>query len=199
MTRPLLVGITGGIGSGKSTIAEVFRLLQVPVYDADSRAKLLMVEDDILVASVKQSFGPEAYTEGKLNRQYLAERVFANESETAKLNSLVHPAVARDFASWVSTQSSEYILKEAALLFETGSYKDLDKVILVTAPEEVRISRVQNRDPQRSDAQIRNIISKQIKVSKAMELADYTLPNDGSSLLIPQIIELDKEIKKAIR
>ena len=197
MTKPLVVGITGGIGSGKSTIAAVFKLLNVPVYDADAQAKLLMVVDAALITAVKENFGAESYSNGQLNRQYLAEKVFHSDTETQKLNALVHPAVARDFTRWVAAQTTPYVLKEAALLFETGSYKHLDRVILVAATEATRIARVQRRDPQRSLEQIRNIISQQIPVDQARKLADYILENDGGQLIIPQVIEIDKQIKRA--
>jgi len=199
MNKPYLVGITGGIGAGKSIVTEIFKLLNIPVYDADSQAKLLMVEDEQLASSIKQKFGEMAYAGGELNRQYLAERVFSNASETALLNSLVHPVVAKDFASWVRAQHAPYLIKEAALLFETGSYKELDTVILVTAPLETRIARTRQRDPQRSAQQIRNIISKQIKEEEAIPLADEVIYNDGRQLVIPQVIQLDSKIKRAIR
>lgn len=199
MNKPYLVGITGGIGAGKSTITEIFKLLGVPVYDADSKAKNLMINDKELVQRIIQLFGEESYHNGDLNRKYLAERVFSSENETARLNALVHPAVARDFKSWSDQQSSVYILKEAALLFESGSYKELEKVILVSAPEELRISRVQKRDPQRSLGQIKNIIERQMDQVEALTQADEVIYNDESNLLIPQVIAIDKKIKKAIR
>lgn len=199
MSKPLRIGITGGIGSGKSIISAVFTLLGIPVYNADNRAKLLMTEDPELQNSIITFFGKESFVDGQLNRQYLAHRVFANQEETTKLNSLVHPAVAIDFAQWVEKQDSPYILKEAALLFETGSYKELDQVILVTAPEELRLLRVRKRDPQRSLEQIRNIINKQMSEVEAIKLADEVLINDGGNLLIPQIIKLDEKIKRTFR
>lgn len=199
MNRPVLVGITGGIGAGKSIISEIFKLLAVPVYDADSRAKLLMVENEHLVHKITQAFGERSYKSGNLNRQYLAEKVFSSESATAKLNTLVHPAVAQDFKIWSNQQSSAYVLKEAALLFESGSYKELDKVILITAPEKLRIKRVINRDPQRTVEQITNIIARQMDQLDAMKLADEVIINDETHLLIPQVISIDKKIKKAIR
>lgn len=198
MSRPTLIGITGGIGAGKSVVTEIFKLLGTPVYDADSRAKRLMTEDPGLVEAITNTFGPDSYVNGTLNRTYLAEKVFSSEEETLKLNALVHPAVARDFCDWVDRQTSPYVLKEAALLFESESYKELDKVILVTAPEDLRIKRVQVRDSQRSVGQIRNIIKRQMDPHAAMKLAHEILNNDETSLLVPQIISLDNKIKKAI-
>ena len=194
MNNPLRVGLTGGIGTGKSTVAQIFRLLGVPIYDADFMAKKLMVEDDNLITSIKAEFGDDAYLGGKLNRQFLAEKVFVNEHLLEKLNSLVHPAVARDFSNWAKHFSEKYILKEAALLFETGSYHDLDYLILVQSPLELRIQRIEERDPQRSSAQISGIIERQMPVDEAISLADYIIHNDESHMLIPQVLLLQKEL-----
>lgn len=198
MNNPFLVGITGGIGSGKSTVAELFKILGIPVYDADSRAKVLMASDQQLIDLIINQFGERAYQDGVLNRQYLAEKVFANAAETAKLNAFVHPVVARDFKLWTSNQKTIYVLKEAALLFEAGSYQELDMTILITAPVELRIKRVKARDPQRSEKQIMNIINRQMAVEKAIKLADETIVNNEKSLLIPEVIKLDAKIKEAI-
>ena len=192
----LRIGITGGIGSGKSTVAHIFSLLGVPVYNADDRAKWLMVNDDSLVSSIITEFGSDSYIDGQLNRQYLAEKVFKDEDLVKKLNALVHPAVASDFAGWSSEYNSGYVLKEAALLFETGSYLELDATILITAPFELRIKRIQNRDPQRSIEQIENIIARQIDVAKAKTLASYAIDNNESKLIIPQVLRVHNTIQK---
>ena len=188
----LRIGITGGIGSGKSTVARIFSLLGVPVYNADERAKWLMVHDENLISNIITQFGQDSYIDGQLNRQYLAEKVFKDELLVEKLNTLVHPAVASDFADWSSNYSSGYVLKEAALLFETGSYNELDATILVASPIELRIKRIEKRDPQRSREQIENIISRQIAIDEALSLADYVIDNDDSKLLIPQVLGLHR-------
>ena len=193
---PLRVGLTGGIGTGKSTVAQIFKLLGVPVYDADSMAKRLMEEEEELITSVKEEFGSSSYSDGKLNSQFLAERVFNNEQLLAKLNAIVHPFVARHFDNWVNQFSDQYIVKEAALLFETGSYHELDYVILVQSPLETRINRVKYRDPQRSSEQILSIIERQVPVEKAIGLADFIINNDESQMLIPQVLELHKKLIK---
>ena len=196
---PLRVGLTGGIGTGKSTVAQIFKLSGVPVYDADSMAKRLMEDDEELVASIKEEFGSSSYSAGKLNRQFLAERVFNNEQLLAKLNTIVHPFVAGHFDNWVNQLSNQYIIKEAALLFETGSYQELDYVILVQSPLETRINRVKYRDPQRSSEQILSIIERQIPVAEAIGLADFIINNDELQMLIPQVLELHmKLIKKGL-
>ena len=193
---PLRVGLTGGIGTGKSTVAEIFKILGVPVYDADSMAKRLMEDDEELVASIKEEFGSSSYSAGKLNRQFLAERVFSNEQLLVKLNAIVHPFVAGHFDNWVNQISDQYIVKEAALLFETGSYQELDYVILVQSPLETRINRVKYRDPQRSSEQILSIIERQIPVEKAIALADFIINNNEAQMLIPQVLQLQKKLIK---
>ncbi len=192
----LRIGITGGIGSGKSTVARIFSLLGVPVYNADERAKWLMVHDENLISNIITQFGQDSYIDGQLNRQYLAEKVFKDELLVEKLNTLVHPAVASDFADWSSNYSSGYVLKEAALLFETGSYNELDATILVVSPLEIRVKRIEERDPQRSREQIENIISRQIAIDEALSLADYVIDNDDSKLLIPQVLGLHRILQK---
>ena len=193
---PLRVGITGGIGTGKSTVAQIFKLLGVPVYDADTMAKNLMEEDEGLITSIKEAFGSDSYSGGQLDRQFLAEKVFSNEDLLAKLNALVHPVVAGHFAKWTNQFSDQFTLKEAALLFETGSYHDLDYVILVQSPLETRIERIISRDPQRSSEQILSIIERQMPVEEAIALADFIIQNDESHMLIPQALELQKKLIK---
>jgi dephospho-CoA kinase len=193
---PLRVGLTGGIGTGKSTVALIFELLAVPVYDADAMAKKLMEEDEDLISAIKEEFGNETYMGGKLNRQLLAERVFNNEPLLAKLNAIVHPAVAEHFTNWTTEYSSGYILKEVALLFETGSYHDLDYVILVQSPLDLRIKRIKNRDPQRSAEQILSIIERQMPFAEALALADFVINNDEAHLLIPQVLQLQNKLIK---
>jgi dephospho-CoA kinase len=191
---PLRVGLTGGIGTGKSTVALIFELLGIPVYDADSMAKKLMEDDDDLIATIKEEFGNETYVGGKLNRQFLAEMVFNNEPLLAKLNAMVHPVVAEHFTNWTTQYSSGFILKEAALLFETGSYKELDYVILVHSPLETRVERIKNRDPQRSSEQILSIMERQMPVAEALELADFVINNDEGHMLIPQVLQLQTKL-----
>lgn len=190
MSKPIQVGITGGIGVGKTLITHLFSLLGVPIYYADTRAKELM--NSVLVKPIIDTFGEEAFINGTLNRDYLASRVFINKSEINKLNAIVHPAVAIDFNNWVSTQvKSTYIIKEAALLVETGSYKLLDKLILVVSPEELRINRIKKRDPFRSETEIKGIISKQTSDIEKSKFADFIINNNEEELLIPQVIKIN--------
>ena len=186
----LKIGITGGIGSGKTTICTIFELLNIPVYNADIRAKQLMVSEENLIESIKILLGNKSYTEkGELNRPYIANIIFNNIRKLGKLNSLVHPAVKTDFEKWASTQESKYVIKEAALLFEAGSYKDLDFNILVSAPLEIRISRVMKRDNTDRESIIARV-NNQMAEGDKIKLADYYINNDGNHSLINQILDL---------
>ncbi|MFN8335211.1 MAG: dephospho-CoA kinase [Cyclobacteriaceae bacterium] len=194
MKKPLQIGITGGIGSGKSLVCHIFALLGVPVYDADSRAKTLMTTDGILVSQIKKEFGVLSFrADGSLNREYLAEHVFGNPDKLKILDSLVHPRVGEDYAHWVTEQTSSYVLKEAALLFEAKSNQALDKIIVVSAPEELRIQRVLQRDKHRTERQVKDIIRNQLEDDKKVKLADYVILNDERTPLIPQVIALHKQ------
>ncbi len=192
MDRPLLIGLTGGIGSGKSLIAKIFSCLGTPVYDADSRAKKLMNSDSILIDAIKKEFGNSAYqNSGVLNRDFMAAMVFNDEKKLNKLNSLVHPRVKEDNEQWIRENSEKkYLVKEAALLFESGSYKSLDKVIVASAPENVRIERVLQRDPHRSRSELIKIIANQMSEAEKLKRADYVIMNDESQLVIPQVLKL---------
>ncbi|ATP55211.1 dephospho-CoA kinase [Pedobacter ginsengisoli] len=188
----LKVGITGGIGSGKTTICRIFETLGIPVFYADTVAKEIMVNDTILIQGVKDSFGEESYLPGGiLNNKHIAGIVFNNEQELAKLNAMVHPAVFRAFDNWAAQlpKDTPYILKEAALLFESGSYKMCNKNILVTAPMELKLERVMNRDGVTAD-QVKARMDKQFTDEKKIKMADYLINNNETDSLINQVMEL---------
>tara|TARA_A100000171_G_C2138489_1_gene152467 strand:+ start:1846 stop:2448 length:603 start_codon:yes stop_codon:yes gene_type:complete len=196
MTDPLIVGITGGIGSGKTTVCKIFHQLGVPIYFADDRGKYLLSNDELLKNQVMNLFGAESYLpDGLLNRSFLANKVFSNTEELNKLNGLVHPAVAKDFLQWANNQSAKVLIKEAALFIENGSYTGLDKLITVLAPEDVRINRVLMRDIQRNKAQVLDIMSNQVDDKGRREVSDYLIDNGGSKLLIPQVLKIYKELQ----
>lgn len=201
MNAPLQIGITGGIGSGKSLVCRIFQQLGVPVYDADSHAKNLMTTDGILISGIKKEFGDLAYnSDGSLNRGYLADHVFNDQHKLNLLNSLVHPRVGEDYDQWVKKhQDKNYVIKEAALLFEAGTYKTLDKIIVVHAPEALRLRRVQSRDKHRTVEQIKGIVEKQMPEEEKMKHADYLIVNDETRLIIPQVIALHKKFSEANR
>lgn len=186
----LKVGITGGIGSGKTTVCRIFEVMGVPVYYADDRAKQLMQTDLRLISIIKELFGEQSYIDGKLNRKLISEQVFNNKPLLAKLNAAVHPVVAKDTESWMSQyEELPYVLKEAALIFESGMHKQLDKIICVTAPIDVRINRVKQRDHlsyEEITARMKNQMSEEQKAA----LSDYIIQNDGKRKLIPQVLAI---------
>ncbi|TXE12651.1 dephospho-CoA kinase [Algoriphagus aquimarinus] len=192
---PILVGITGGIGSGKSTVAKIFSILGIPIYFADDRAKWLMGNDEHLKTQIKDAFGSESYlSNGALDRSFLAKTVFSDPEKVKTINSLVHPAVGRDFSDWASQQTTPYVLKEAALIFETGSNDALDHVINVSSPLKVRIARTLMRDPFRSEEQVNQIINQQLPDEQKNELADFVIKNTDNKLLIPQVLKIHQQL-----
>lgn len=194
----LKIGITGGIGSGKTTVCKVFETLGIPVFYADTVAKSIMVVDPLLLSGVKQAFGPLSYFEdGTLNNKHIAGIVFSNPKELAKLNELVHPAVFRAFDHWLEhvEPSAPYILKEAALLFESESYKMCDQSILVIAPHQLKLERVIARDAVTADQVIARM-DKQFSDEQKMELADFILYNNESQSVIAQVMDLHKQFLK---
>lgn len=187
------VGLTGGIGSGKSTVAQVFKTLGIPVFDADIVAKRIMEEDKLLVASIKQALGDESYIGDKLNRKYIADIVFKDKYQLELLNSLTHPVTIRAAEDWMLEQTTPYCIKEAALLFEAGTAGNLDYIIGVQAPDALRIKRVMQRDGI-TRQEVLNRMGKQIEQDIKMRLCDYVITNDEQRLLIPQIIEIHQKI-----
>ena len=187
----LKIGITGGIGAGKSTISGIFKVLGIPVYNADVRAKHIMNHDSQLIQKIIENFGSDLYHNGELNRKKLAKLVFDDSNALERLNQLVHPAVRRDYEEWLDQyKNSDYTIKEAALLFESGSYKELDQTILVYAPLATRINRVLLRDENRSKMDIQNIINNQMNDNNKKKLADFTIINDDTTLVIPQVLKI---------
>lgn len=188
----LKVGITGGIGSGKSIICKIFGILGIPVFDADTAARQLMTSNDQLVAAIKSEFGSEAYHgDGTLNRGFLAASVFGDERRLKKLNSLVHPIVIQAGEEWASRQDAPYTIKEAALLFESGSFKLNHYTVLVTAPTDIRINRVVERDGVKRE-QVAARMEQQWPDEKKEQLADFIIVNDGVQAIIPQVLKLDR-------
>ncbi|MBK7649918.1 MAG: dephospho-CoA kinase [Flammeovirgaceae bacterium] len=192
MRKSLQIGITGGIGAGKSLVCKIFGILGVPAYDADSRAKVLMTTDGILIEQIKKEFGSLSYnTTGELNRVFLSSEVFNQKEKLESLNSLVHPRVAIDYNQWVVDHAEhKYVIKEAALLFESGSYKAMDQTILVTASTALRIRRVLERDTHRTKSDVERIIQNQLPEAEKETMADYIIRNNESELVVPYILKL---------
>ncbi len=193
---PKVIGLTGGIGSGKSTIAREFAALGVPVYHSDDRAKYLMNSDEELKQQLMALLGPETYREGLLNTGFVAKHIFADPAALKSWNKLVHPAVALDFAQWLSDQDSPYVLKEVAILFETGGETQCDAVVLVTALKGQRLARVMARDgtpkpqiDQRMDLQWSDDVKK--------EKADFVIENNDLALALKQVTNVHKALMEA--
>ncbi len=172
----MIIGLTGGIGSGKSTIASFFKELGVPVYIADDRAKQLMEDDESIKKRIIAEFGDKAYDASKPNRNYIAQIVFNNPSKLAVLNGIIHPAVRADFDSWYKRQDAPYVIKEVAILFESGGDQLCDAIISVTAPEEIRIDRVVNRDQTTREA-VKDRIKNQWTDQQRIEKSTYVIEN----------------------
>ena len=197
----LKIGITGGIGSGKTTICKIFEVLGIPVFYADAAARELMTKDALLVKGVKDSFGQDSYfADGSLNNKHIAAIVFNDTAELDKLNALVHPAVFRAFDSWIEQipNKTPYVLKEAALLFESESYKMCDHNILVIAPDALKLERVTKRDSV-TEAQVRARMDKQFTDEQKAELADHVIYNNEQTSLIVQVTALHQTFLKLLK
>ena len=187
------IGITGGIGSGKTYVAAVFQSLGIPIFYADSQAKKLMISSEKLIKLLKKEFGNDIYKDTYLNKEKLASIVFSNSDKLQKLNSLVHPIVKEEFNNWCNSQTSPYVIKEAAILFESKSHLGLDAVICVSAPLELRMKRLLKRD-NLNEKEINQRIENQILQEEKEKLSNYIIVNDEKDLLLPQIIKIHKEL-----
>ena len=192
--RKIRVGLTGNIGSGKTFVSEIFRRFSLPVFNADIEAKKCMVENNFLKQDIKNIFGSKLYIKGVLQTKVLAEIVFNDSQKLEELNRLVHPLVKRIFEVWCQKQKSKIVIKEAAILFESNSHLDLDKVICVSAPQEIRIKRVVERDNV-SKEHVLSIMKNQFSQVEKEKLADFVIVNDEVQLLIPQIVSIIPQIK----
>jgi len=188
----LRIGITGGIGSGKSTAARIFNVLGIPVFSSDDAAKRLMNEDEDLKKKITGSFGEESYVNGELNRKYIAHVAFSDPKKIELLNSMVHPATIKYAISWMKKQDAPYVIKEAALIFESGSNQYLDYVIGVKCPLSLRIERTMERNNV-SEEEVKARMKLQMDEDKKMNLCDFIIVNDEKQMLIPQVLSLHKK------
>lgn len=195
MVNPITIGLTGGIGSGKTTVAHIFLAMGYPVYFSDDRAKRLMVNDEKLMTNIKHVFGEDIYLNNQLDRAKLGNIVFNDKAMLAKLNALVHPAVALDFKKWCAKQKASIVFKEAAVLFETGLYKQMNYNVLITCPKPIRVSRVMKRDNV-TKQQVLARMNNQWEEDKKAKLADFLIDNSGSELVVPQVQHLLNGIEK---
>jgi dephospho-CoA kinase len=189
-----VVGLTGGIGSGKTTVAKLFAKLEIPVYDSDSRAKALYTESSALRTLMINHFGPEIYQGKSINRIKLAQIVFSDKSELANLNAFVHPLLQADFDQWKDKQKASYVIREAAILIESGAFKGCDKVVVVSALEDIRIKRVMARDGV-SFEQVKSRISNQLSDQERLAFSDFEINNSGSVSLIEQVVLIHDLLK----
>ncbi|MCP9762622.1 dephospho-CoA kinase [Lacihabitans soyangensis] len=188
----LKVGLTGGIGSGKSLVAKLFSLLEVPIYESDQRAKWLIEHHETIISEIKELLGDEAYNkEGKYNKEFVSKAVFQNKDLLKKLNQIVHPRVGQDFEDWLIVQNAPFVIKEAAIMNRNAG---LDKIIVVDSPKELKIKRLLIRDTHRNLTEIENILANQKSPEEFLEMADFVINNDEKSLLIPQVLEIYKKL-----
>lgn len=195
--RPLRAGITGGIGAGKTVVSKIFSVLEVPVFNADLVAKQILESNSEVIAKVTQSFGDQAYSEDRLNRDFLAQVIFNDSSKREVLNSIVHPEVGKSFELFCEKNcSAPYVLKEAAIMIESGSHQHLDLLILVTAPKELRLKRVLNRD--RTDRlAVEGRMSAQLSDSEKRPLANFEIANDDKNPVIPKVLQIHHTILRS--
>jgi len=184
------IGLTGGIGVGKTYVSKIFQQMGIPIFNSDEQAKKCMFEDSNLKAAIQLAFGENMYLKAVLQKEALAKVVFNNSAALSKLNALVHPIVKQKFEDWCALQSTSIVIKEAAILYESDAHLDLDAVICVSAPKKLRIERVQIRDGS-SVEQIERRISKQISQTEKEELADFLIVNDEVHLLLPQVLAME--------
>lgn len=188
----LKIGLTGGMGSGKTTVAHIFEVLGIPVYFADDEAKKLMHLNEGIKQQIIDKFGNESYINGELNRPYLSKTVFGDEQKVAQLNAIVHPATIAAANSWMTKQTSVYAIKEAALIFEANAQQYVDVVIAVYAPQSIRVNRVMQRD-NLTEQEVLSRMQKQMNDYEKMKLADFVIYNDNVKLLIPQVLALHNQ------
>ncbi|OSZ78370.1 dephospho-CoA kinase [Chitinophagaceae bacterium IBVUCB1] len=189
----LKVGITGGIGSGKSVVCRVFETLGIPVFNADDAGKYLLAHDATVIGAVKALLGNEVYHNNQPDRQHIAKLVFANPVLLTKLNAIIHPAVIAYGNNWMQSQTSPYAIKEAAILFESGSYNGLDAIVGVYAPKEVRIARAMQRDDVTKEKVLERMAN-QMDEEEKMSRCDYVITNDGNTAIIPQVMDIHKTL-----
>lgn len=189
----LKVGVTGGIGSGKSTVCHIFKCLEIPIFNADEAGRLLLAEDTEVIEQVKNIFGEQVIINGKPDRKGIANIVFTTPEKLAELNSVIHPAVRKKFNEWVSEQNTAYVIDEAAILFETGSFRQLDYTILVVATEALRIKRIMQRDCM-SEAAIKDRMKNQWSDEDKMKLSAFVITNDDVNPLLSQVMDIHNKL-----
>lgn len=195
MSEMTKLAITGSIGSGKSVVSRMMSILGVPVYDCDSNAKRLMLEDEFIVSELKRMFGEDCYeADGKLNRSYLASCIFTDKQNIKRVNALVHPVVKQDFELWAKRQKTNLVAVETALLYESGIVESVDKVLVVWADKETVIKRTIGRSGM-TRGQVESRLNNQMSVDDLLLLSDYSLYNDGEIPILSQVVSLVEQLK----
>ena len=189
----LKIGLTGGIGSGKTTVSDIFRVMGIPVYYADAAARRIMREDHVIRARIIEAFGPQSYHGDLPDRDWLSANVFRDKDSTERMNAIVHPATISDARGWMGQQKGKYAIKEAALIFESGGERDLDLVIGVTAPPELRIQRVIHRDGLTRDAILQRM-ARQMHEADKMKRCQFVIINDDRTALMPQVLKIHRKL-----
>ena len=192
---PIKIGITGGIGTGKTTVCTIFKKIGIPIFNADNQSKILLKKNENVISKITKVFGDNILDKKKIDTKKLGRIVFTNKKKLIELNNILHPRVIEKFDNWLLEQDSKYIIKESALLFESNTHKNLDKIILIQSPLKLRIKRVCARD-NRTKNEVSKIIKNQLKQSEYIKLVDYVITNNEKTLITPQVMAIHKQLSK---
>ena len=193
--NPIKIGVTGGIGTGKTTVCTIFKNIGIPIFNADEQSKILLKKNENVISKIIKVFGDNILDKKKIDTKKLGRIVFTNKQKLIELNNILHPRVIEKFDNWLLEQDSKYIIKESALLFESNTYKNLDKIILIQSPLKLRIKRVCARD-NRTKKEVSKIIKNQLKQSEYIKLVDYVITNNEKTLITPQVMAIHKQLSE---
>ena len=193
--NPIKIGVTGGIGTGKTTVCTIFKKIGIPIFNADEQSKILLKKNENVISKIIKVFGDNILDKKKIDTKKLGRIVFTNKQKLIELNNILHPRVIEKFDNWLLEQDSKYIIKESALLFESNTYKNLDKIILIQSPLKLRIKRVCARD-NRTKNEVSKIIKNQLKQSEYIKLVDYVITNNEKTLITPQVMAIHKQLSE---
>ena len=193
--NPIKIGVTGGIGTGKTTVCTIFKKIGIPIFNADEQSKILLKKNENVISKIIKVFGDNILDKKKIDTKKLGRIVFTNKQKLIELNNILHPRVIEKFDNWLLEQDSKYIIKESALLFESNTYKNLDKIILIQSPLKLRIKRVCARD-NRTKKEVSKIIKNQLKQSEYIKLVDYVITNNEKTLITPQVMAIHKQLSE---
>ena len=193
--NPIKIGVTGGIGTGKTTVCTIFKKIGIPIFNADEQSKILLKKNENVISKIIKVFGDNILDKKKIDTKKLGRIFFTNKQKLIELNNILHPRVIEKFDNWLLEQDSKYIIKESALLFESNTYKNLDKIILIQSPLKLRIKRVCARD-NRTKKEVSKIIKNQLKQSEYIKLVDYVITNNEKTLITPQVMAIHKQLSE---